>query len=286
MSTIGERIHNRRTELGLSQHELAVMVGYKSDNIIEKLETGRSNLDRKKLDLFAEALQTTSDYILGTDSNQHLIQVGARIKELRTQQNLPQSKFAELLGYNSKASISRIENGMTDLPLSKINEMAEVLHCTPEYLMFGDIVNMYTDERNNVFDIKEHRIHRTIPYLGEIACGKPIFINREYDSFVEIDANVKADFCLSAHGDSMINARIYDGDLIFVKECSTVDNGDIAVVVIGDEVTLKRFYFFKESNTVQLVAENPSYAPMIFQGSQLEQIHVLGKAISLSGNLK
>lgn len=285
MNTLGERIKNRRVELGLSQQELALMVGYKSDKIINKIEMNKASLDRKKLDLFAEALQTTSDYILGTDCDQQMVQMGARIKELRTQQDLPQSKFAELLGYNSKASISRIENGMTDLPMSKVSEIAKILHSTPEYIMFGQD-SIEESEYDNITDVNQHRNHRSIPYLGKVACGKPIFINREYDSFLEIDANTKADFCLSAKGDSMINARIYDGDIIFVKQCDIVDNGDIAVVAIGDEVTLKRFYYFKENETVQLVAENPSYAPMIFQGSQLDEIHVLGKAISLSGNLR
>lgn len=276
MSTLGERIKNRRLQLGLSQTELALAVGYRTGNIIDKIENNKSALDIKKLALFATALKTTNDYILGDDCNKELKQMGNRIRELRVERCLSQSKFAQMLGYNSKASISRIENGMTDLPLSKVSEIARLLRTTSEYLLLG------TDTEKST----SMPAYRTIPYLGEIACGEPIFINREYNSFVEIDANSKADFCLSAKGDSMINARIYDGDTIFAKRCNMVDNGDIAVVAIGDETTLKRFYYFKETDTVQLVAENPRYAPMIFQGSQLEQIHILGKAVSLSGKLR
>ena len=75
----------------------------------------------------------------------------------------------------------------------------------------------------------------------------------------------------------MINARIADGDIVFIKQQSTVENGEIAAVVIGDEATLKRVY--KTADGIMLVAENPAYQPMYFSGDELNQTYVLGKAI-------
>lgn len=120
---------------------------------------------------------------------------------------------------------------------------------------------------------------KAIPMLGTVACGTPIYANEEHDSYVLADEDIDADYCLTARGDSMINARIYDGDLIFVKQCDHVENGEIAVVAIGDEVTLKRVYFYAETHTLQLIAENPKYAPLIYRDDELDGIYVIGKAI-------
>ena len=127
---------------------------------------------------------------------------------------------------------------------------------------------------------------RSFPMLGSVACGKPIFADKEYDSYVMADADIDADYCLTASGDSMINARIFDGDIVFIKEMSSVDNGDIAVVVIDDDATLKRVYFYPETNTLQLLAENPAYAPLIYTGEQLDHIHIMGKAVFFQSLVK
>lgn len=120
---------------------------------------------------------------------------------------------------------------------------------------------------------------KAIPMLGSVACGTPIYANEEHDSYVLADEDIDADYCLTARGDSMINARIYDGDLIFVKQCDHVENGEIAVVAIGDEVTLKRVYFYAETHTLQLIAENPKYAPLIYRDDELDGVYVIGKAL-------
>ena len=63
-----------------------------------------------------------------------------------------------------------------------------------------------------------------------------------YETFVETSADINADFCLTAKGDSMINARIFDGDIVFIKAQPQVENGEIAAVIVNDEATLKRVY--------------------------------------------
>ena len=103
---------------------------------------------------------------------------------------------------------------------------------------------------------------------------------RMYGITGKMKMNTKADFCLKAKGDSMINARIFDGDMLFVKMQDSVDDGEIAVVLIEDEATVKRVYYDKENNILTLVPENPIYKPMRFTNSQLNQIRIIGKVIS------
>lgn len=98
--------------------------------------------------------------------------------------------------------------------------------------------------------------------------------------------DIKADFCLIAKGDSMINARIMDGDIVFIKKQPMVENGEIAAVAIDDEATLKRFYKDESTGTVTLVAENPAYAPMVFTASSQKNVYILGKAIAFQSNIK
>ena len=103
--------------------------------------------------------------------------------------------------------------------------------------------------------------------------------DQQYDSFILAEADIDADYCLTASGDSMINARIFDGDIVFVKKQDMVDNGDIAVVIIDDDVTLKRVFYYPETQTLRLQAENPQYKPFVFTGEELEHVHILGKAV-------
>ena len=99
------------------------------------------------------------------------------------------------------------------------------------------------------------------------------------------DMDIDADFCLTAKGDSMINARIYDGDIVFIKKMPIVDNGDIAAVIIDDEATLKRVYYYPEKNKLVLQAENPKYEPFVYLNEELEQIRILGKAVYFMSKL-
>lgn len=115
--------------------------------------------------------------------------------------------------------------------------------------------------------------------LGEIACGEPVFADEDKEHYVMADMDIHADFCLTAKGDSMVNARIYEGDIVFIKEMPIVENGDIAAVIINDEATLKRVYYYPDDSMLQLVAENPKYKPLVYQGEELNHIRILGKAV-------
>lgn len=209
--------------------------------------------------------------------------IGEKIRKARIKKGYTQAELAELLGYKSRSSINKIEVEGRDIPRSSIVKFAEVLGVTPAYLMGweDEDSSLPYEQFNNIYPIKLKRF----PLLGDIACGEPIYAEEDHESYVCADEDIKADFCLRASGDSMINAEIYDGDIVFIRKQPVVDNGEIAAVIIDDEATLKRVYFDKEHERLQLIAENPAYAPLVYTAQELENVRILGKAIALMRNL-
>ena len=214
--------------------------------------------------------------------------MGDRIGKARLEKGLSQAELAELLGYKSRSSINKIEVEGRDIPRSSIVKFAQVLGVTPSYLMGWeeetsepDALEVLMEKYDNIKPVKLKRF----PLLGEIACGEPIFADEDRESCVMADMDINADFCLKAKGDSMINARINDGDIVFIKEMPMVENGDIAAVIIDDDATLKRVYYYPEDNTLQLIAENPKFKPLIYKNEELDQIRILGKAVYFMSTL-
>lgn len=201
--------------------------------------------------------------------------IGAKIQERRKELGITQEELAKKMGYKSKSSINKIELGVNDIPQSKIVLFAKFLMTTPAYLM-GWEERAEPDPIAGVRPIKLKRF----PMLGNVACGEPIWAEEERGTFVDGAADIDADFCLVAAGDSMINARIFDGDLLFVKKQEMVDDGEIAVVLIGDEATVKRVYYDRENNVITLVPENPTHKPLRFEGSKLDEIAIIGKVVA------
>lgn len=109
---------------------------------------------------------------------------------------------------------------------------------------------------------------------------------QDFESYVEAGAKTNADFCLKAKGDSMINARILDGDIVFIRKQDMVDNGEIAAVIIDNEATLKRAYYYKTENKLVLMSENPKYSPFVYINDELNEVHILGKAIAFQSDIK
>lgn len=202
--------------------------------------------------------------------------IGERIKELRRAKRMTLEELATVIG-TSKQTINRYENGIiSNIPSEKIVALAEALGTTPQSLMgWGEETNTVT-----ALDGGEPIRIKRLPILGDIACGRPIYANETHESFTLANGTLDADFCLRAHGDSMTGARIYDGDIVFIKSQSSVDNGEIAAVIINDEATLKRVYFYPEEEKLILTPENPRYAPIVYLGMELEGIKILGKAVA------
>lgn len=210
--------------------------------------------------------------------------IGKRIKELRTSLNMTQDELAKLTGYKSRSSIQKIESGERDITQSTIVSFAKALKVTPSVIMGWEESGDNAIDYSNIKGIMPLPEMRKIPLLGAIACGEPIYC--EENEWVSLPNDIKADFCLRCEGDSMINAGISDGDIIFIKACPEVDNGQIAAVSIDNEVTLKRVYYYPEKNKLILNPENPAYEPFVYTDEELNDIRILGRAVMLLSEVK
>ncbi len=209
-----------------------------------------------------------------------------RLKELRKENNLTQTNMAQMLRkkYGLKTDrvmISKWETGFQTPEIYTITCIADLFGVSIDYLNGKDTFSISKDfTKMGILPITTKRFR----ILGNVACGEPIYANEEYETFIEASSDIKADFCLIAKGDSMINARIFDGDIVFIKEQPDVENGEIAAVIIGDEVTLKRVY--KYPNRLELRPENPLHSVLNYEGEELNQIKILGKAVAFQSYIK
>lgn len=210
-----------------------------------------------------------------------MLELYKNIKRRRQQLKLTQTDLALKMGYADKSMIAKIEKGNVDLPQSKILAFANVLETTPGELMGWDYEAEPTETVDNIYKLDKIKL----PMLGKVACGEPIFADEDRESYIMIGTDIGADFCLQCQGDSMINARIHDGDIVFVKKTDIVENGEIAVVIIDDEATLKRFFYYREQNLVILKPENPKYQDIILTGEQLNQVRVIGRAVAFQSDV-
>ena len=118
------------------------------------------------------------------------------------------------------------------------------------------------------------------PIVGDIACGDPITAEQNIQDYAEVPERFNCDFCLRCHGDSMVEAGIQDGDIVYIHIQPEVHDGEIAAVRIGDEATLKRVYY--DGNTITLVPANSAYRPKSYSGPALDEIQIEGKAVGFT----
>lgn len=184
----------------------------------------------------------------------------------------------------SKATVQRWESGeIKNVRRDKISKLSASLNVSASYLMGWDEDDGQSIENtiDNIYKVDKIKL----PLLGSVACGQPVYADENRESYIMVGTEIKADFCLQCKGDSMINARIHDGDIVFVKKQSIVNNGEIAVVIIDDEATLKRFYYYKEQDMLILKPENSKYEDIILTGEKLNTVRVIGKAIAFQSDV-
>lgn len=192
-----------------------------------------------------------------------------RLHQLRTEADLSQEALGENLKakygiVTNKGMLSKYENGVHVPGFTVVDFIADYFGVTTDYLM-GRTDNKYGNDGNT---------EKRIPILGTISAGQPILaveniIGYEYTSD-------SCDFCLKVKGDSMIGARIHDGDIVFIHKQPDVENGEIAAVIIdGEEATLKRI--LKIDGAIILHPENVAYKDLVFGKKDIKQIRILGK---------
>lgn len=206
--------------------------------------------------------------------------IGKKIYDLRKAQGLTLEEVGRAVGVG-RSTVRKWENGMiANMRRDKIASLAAALHTTPAYLM-GWKEEDFAVTVENILPMPNMR---PIPLLGTIACGEPILADENLDGEVAAPEHVTADFALRCKGDSMINARIYDGDVVYIRQQDTVRDGEIAAVLIGDEATLKRVRLFPDH--IVLEPENPQFRPLAFWGEEADAVRILGKAVAFTSAVR
>lgn len=184
-----------------------------------------------------------------------------------------------------KSALQRYATGETEkIPITRIEVIAKALNTTAQFIMGWDENESYN---NDIFSIPGiNPIPKTYkrPRLGTIACGEPILAEENIEAYDDIPNSIKCDFTLICKGDSMVNARINDGDIVYIKQQSQVDNGEIAAVLIDNEATLKRVYIY-EDNGLYFSPKIQKYPPFVYTKEDMNNIRILGKAVGFTSLL-
>jgi len=193
--------------------------------------------------------------------------LGSKLRARRLELELTLEEVGNFVGV-SKSTVKKWETGFIEnMKRDKIALLAKALQVSPLWVM-------------GIEDIPSVDTHKTkrVPMLGKIAAGEPIMVCEESSPYyISVEDTRRVDFCLKVRGDSMIDARINNGDIVFIRKQSIVENGEIAAVLIDDEVTLKRFY--KNDGGIILKPENAKYQPRYYSQDSFNDIRILGKAI-------
>ncbi len=204
------------------------------------------------------------------------MEIGKLLKQRRLQLKLTLEEVGNAVGVG-KSTVKKWEDGyIANMKRDKIASLASVLQISPALIMGWDEEESYFTI-DNILPVPKFN---KVPLLGTIACGEPILAQENIECDVDIPENIKADFALRCKGDSMIDARICDGDIVYIRQQPTVDNGQIAAVLIGDEATLKKVFLSK--GTLTLMACNSNFEPLTYSGEELNEIRILGKAVGFT----
>ena len=219
-----------------------------------------------------------------------------RLKKAMAIRNLRQTDLVEKTGI-PKSALSQYISGKFLPKQNRLSTLAEALNVSETWLIGYDVPMEREASAYGSIDFDSipglmplpYSSGRTVPLIGSIACGTPIFASENMEKEISLPDNISADFCLRCKGDSMINARIYDCAMFFIHRQPSVDNGESAAVLIDDtadvaEATLKRVYLY--SDKVMLNAENPAYPPMVFIGNEMNSVRIIGKAVAFLSGIK
>lgn len=198
------------------------------------------------------------------------------LKQRRKELGLTLAQVADMVGV-AEATVQRWESGnIKSVRYDKIGKLSEALKVRPESLMNWEWKETSTPDNVFPYDPSEK-----VPLIGSIACGTPILAEENVSDYVDLPGHIRADYALICKGDSMINAGIQDGDVVYIRKQQEVENGQIAAVLVdSEEATLKRFYRVNEK--VTLNAENPIYPPMVFVGEEILKLRVIGLAVAFT----
>ena len=199
---------------------------------------------------------------------------GERIRALRLQNGLTMEELAQKIGLQ-KAAIYKYENGIVvNLKRDVVEKLAQVFGVSPSYIMCLE------DELPA--DVVPYAPTHKIPILGRISAGLPLYAEEQVEGYTYTELNGGAEyFALRVTGDSMTAARINEGDLLIVRRQETVDNGQVAVVMVdGDEATVKRWHQDGDTITLMPQSYNPKHQPQVYDAKKTS-VRVIGLVVKV-----
>lgn len=193
------------------------------------------------------------------------------------------TQFGVKLGKND---LSQYVNGKVEPGQEKLTILGLALNVSETWLMGYDVPSsrLSSSDYGDVPGVLPVPKMRQVPLLGTIACGDPILAEENMEGFLAMPESISADFALRCRGDSMINARIFDGDIVYIRQQSTVEDGEIAAVLIDNEATLKRVHFFPDR--IALEPANPMYPMIVKSGEEMATVRILGKAVAFTSTVR
>lgn len=200
--------------------------------------------------------------------------IGTNIKMLRTNAGLSQAELGKIAGVTDKA-VSTWESDIKTPRMGAVERMASYFG-VPKSAILDDGYQTTVHVPAGFAPLPK-MVKR--PLVGSIACGEPITAEENIEDYVDVPESAHCDFCLRCKGDSMIDAGIHDGDIVYIRIQPEVENGQIAAVRIDGEATLKRVFWNEETQTLQLLAENRNFAPLVYTGPVLDTVHIEGRAV-------
>ena len=202
-----------------------------------------------------------------------------RLKKALAIRNIKQSELCEKTGI-PKSAMSQYVNGSFEPKQDRLQILAIALNVNEAWLMGYDNVAMEKSNGalpfSNIPGVMPVPSGKKIPIIGTIACGTPVLATENIEEYIETSPDDKATFALRCKGDSM-SPRLMDGDIVLIHQQPTVENGETAAVLIGEEATLKRVYI--RENSITLAPENLNYEPIHFTGEDMNNVIILGKVV-------
>ena len=208
----------------------------------------------------------------------------ARINTVMQLKSVSRTELADRIGVD-RSTVNSWFTGRTKSYMKYINEIAEATGVPAIFILMGGESNdTFTFRQPEASNLKTIPATKRVPLVGTIACGEPILAVENVVDFVTAPLDVNADMALVCKGDSMTGARIMDGDVVYIRQQPEVENGEIAAVLVGDEATLKRVFI--KGNHVILAPCNPAYDVMVYTGDEVEQVHIIGKAVAFTSTVR
>lgn len=220
-------------------------------------------------------------YSVFTERNN--LMLSDNIRYLRAKRGYSQDYIAEKLGYKSYTTIQKWESGVSEPPVKKLKELSVLLDAD-----MNDMVNKDLQFEDNSLTPISNIKSVTIKVLGRVAAGIPMEAVEniiDTEEITEEMAKTGTFFGLQIHGNSM-EPRMCEGDVVIVRQQEDAESGDIVIAMVnGDDATCKRLRKYRDG--IELVSNNPIYAPMFFSNEEIvsKPVKIIGKVVELRGKL-